>query len=269
MTICGNGHANDATSMFCTTCGLTLASAATPPQVSAPPAGPGALPDYTAATPMAANPKRSRGPLIAGIAAGAVLVVVLIVVFTVVIPRANRVSVPMLAGMSASAAQAALEDQGLSLGATRRANDSEVPKGDIISQSPDSGVEVAKGSTVSITVSEGPELQTFTFTSDESQSVIDAFPVKCSTWLTVYETVYGQPEIWDRSGTVLSRIEGSWEREPDNGNFVPCKTTAVFPDIPVNAGEFRVVLDPDKAEDNYVGWWTPSELEAQDWKAEE
>ena len=269
MALCGNGHANDGASMFCTTCGLALVSPTTPPPMSAAPQQHEAQIQYPVAPVAPVTPKRSRGPLIGGIAGAALLILTVIVVFAVIVPNANRTSVPSLTGMSVSAAQAALEKQGLRLGTTRRTNDSEVSKGSIISQDPGSGEQADKGSSVSITVSDGPELRTFTFTSDESQAVIDAFPVECSTWLTLYETFYSDPEIWDRSGNVLSRIQGSWQQEPGNGNFVPCKTTAVFPDIPVNVGEFRVVLDPDKAEDNYVGWWTPQELETQGWRAEQ
>lgn len=66
------------------------------------------------------------------------------------------IPVPAVTGLSQSAAQSAIGSAGLSLGSIITQYSAAVAAGDVISQSPSAGVEVAPGSAVALVVSDGP-----------------------------------------------------------------------------------------------------------------
>ncbi len=66
--------------------------------------------------------------------------------------------VPELAGQAPEQAAAILADVGLELGAQAEAPSESVPAGQIVDQQPVSGTELRRGSSVSVTVSTGPDL---------------------------------------------------------------------------------------------------------------
>jgi len=66
------------------------------------------------------------------------------------------VEVPDLSGQSISQATSSLADKGLTLGTRKEAPSEKVPEGRIIRQDPETGTEVAAGSSVTVTVSSGP-----------------------------------------------------------------------------------------------------------------
>ncbi|HNY86277.1 MAG TPA: PASTA domain-containing protein, partial [Candidatus Hydrogenedentes bacterium] len=70
---------------------------------------------------------------------------------------AGDIPVPNLAGMTQAQAGAALTAAELSLGTVSEVYNATVPAGQVISQSPAAGVEVAAGTAVNLTVSRGPE----------------------------------------------------------------------------------------------------------------
>jgi beta-lactam-binding protein with PASTA domain len=65
------------------------------------------------------------------------------------------VAVPNVVGLTQAAAQTAIAGAGLTVGAITTANSASVPAGQVISQSPASGVSVAPGSAVALVVSLG------------------------------------------------------------------------------------------------------------------
>jgi beta-lactam-binding protein with PASTA domain len=67
----------------------------------------------------------------------------------------ERVTVPDVTGLSRDSAEARLRDERLEP-AVEEQESADVPEGDVISQSPVGGTEVARGETVTITVSTGP-----------------------------------------------------------------------------------------------------------------
>lgn len=67
------------------------------------------------------------------------------------------VQVPALSGLTASAAKAAVEKQGLAFASTQ-AYSKTVPRGEVIGQQPAAGSKIERGSTVTVTVSKGPPL---------------------------------------------------------------------------------------------------------------
>jgi serine/threonine-protein kinase len=67
------------------------------------------------------------------------------------------VRIPSVTGQDANAARLALQRAGFKV-TVKRANDDQVPKGDVIDQNPNAGQKIQKGSPVTITVSLGPEL---------------------------------------------------------------------------------------------------------------
>lgn len=83
----------------------------------------------------------------------------LVVINTVVgdaVPPSEKVTVPNLVGLTASAAGALLGTVGLALGMSMSANDPKVPAGSVLSQTPAAGTQVVKGSAVNLLVSAGP-----------------------------------------------------------------------------------------------------------------
>ncbi|MEL7310202.1 MAG: PASTA domain-containing protein [Pseudomonadota bacterium] len=77
------------------------------------------------------------------------------------------VSVPNVVGQSQAAAEAAITGANLAVGAVSNATSNSVASGDVISQSPAAGTNVAEGSSVDLVVSTGPATSTF---SDEFSS---------------------------------------------------------------------------------------------------
>ena len=67
------------------------------------------------------------------------------------------VTVPSVAGLAQAAAQTAITNAGLVVGAITQDFSTTVPAGVVISQSPDSGSSVSSGSAVALTVSSGPQ----------------------------------------------------------------------------------------------------------------
>ncbi len=73
-------------------------------------------------------------------------------------PAIDLVQVPQLAGMTPQEAQERLGESGLEAGGIREVYSDAVNAGRIVSSSPSSGEEAAKGSAVALTVSKGPEM---------------------------------------------------------------------------------------------------------------
>ncbi len=71
-------------------------------------------------------------------------------------PPTGNVAVPALTGMTRTAAEAAIVNAGLAVGAVTEQNHATVPAGRIISQNPAAGTSVAPGSSVALVVSLGP-----------------------------------------------------------------------------------------------------------------
>lgn len=85
-----------------------------------------------------------------------------------VAPENTKVVVPNVTGDNKDKASSKLQDNGLSLGvATRKASSS--PEGTIISQSPQAGKSVEKGSFVTIVISSGNKESTSSVTSNEDE----------------------------------------------------------------------------------------------------
>ena len=77
------------------------------------------------------------------------------------------VNVPNLIGLDEAAAKKRLEDEGLKVGTVSTVDTDEKPKGTVLSQSPEGGSEVAKGTAVNINVSSGQaKVTTKTYTVD-------------------------------------------------------------------------------------------------------
>ncbi len=103
---------------------------------------------------------RAFGYTVLGIAVLSVFVIAALIARSLIGGSADQVAVPEVSGLTVSDAQAALEAEGLTLGKqTEKASDT-VPDGNIIDQSPESGTQVDKGSTVSVVVSTGVDTTT-------------------------------------------------------------------------------------------------------------
>ena len=84
---------------------------------------------------------------------------------TVVVSLGALVPAPDVAGLSQANAEAAIVGAGLVVGSVITANSNTVPTGDVISQAPDAGTNVAPGSAVTIVVSLGESVPQVTFGS--------------------------------------------------------------------------------------------------------
>jgi len=84
----------------------------------------------------------------AGVVAAAAIVALLLIL------RAPQVTVPAVVGSQEAEAQAILKKAGFDSESVRKQSDS--PKGQVIAQDPAGGEEAGKGSTITITVSDGP-----------------------------------------------------------------------------------------------------------------
>ncbi len=98
---------------------------------------------------------RAFGYALLGIAVLAVFVIAALIARSVIGGGAEQVAVPDVRGLNVQDAQAALEKQGLVLGEQTPKPDDNVAEGDIIDQSPESGNQIDKGSSVSVVVSTG------------------------------------------------------------------------------------------------------------------
>ena len=82
-------------------------------------------------------------------------------------PRTEQV--PGLAGLTVEEAEQRLDDAHLELGGTTSAASDEVPEGQIISQDPERGEEVPRGTAVDVVVSSGPEAVTVPFVEGQPE----------------------------------------------------------------------------------------------------
>lgn len=74
----------------------------------------------------------------------------------VVLTGSSLVTVPDVTGLSQTSAEASIAAAGLSLGTVTTQSDAAVPSGDVISQAPTGGTQVAPGTPVDLVVSTGP-----------------------------------------------------------------------------------------------------------------
>lgn len=193
---------------------------------------------------------------------------VLIVVGVFVIGGMNRTEVPALSGLGLDAATTALTDAGLELGATTEVFDSDVPEGQVISQTPIAGETLDKGTPVALVVSKGVELVTVELKFDLMDTVLELDFADCDFSKIVLTGAYPAPELVDGNGEVLARLSGDWEPDPGNNTYFPCVYVGTFNNVPADRDEYRVNLDPDDAEDNRTRSYSRSQLESSNWVIE-
>ncbi len=103
------------------------------------------------------EPKSNTGKIVAAVVAG-IAVIGLIVAFALgAFGGGGQVNVPNVIGYEQEAAVEAIEAAGLKTGHVSRSYDDEVEEGLVVDQTPSGGQSVAKGSTVDITISRGPQ----------------------------------------------------------------------------------------------------------------
>jgi beta-lactam-binding protein with PASTA domain len=113
-------------------------------------------------------------------------------------------SVPELVGQTPDQAAAILEDAGLELGAQAEAPSEEVPAGQIIDQQPASGTDLRRGSSVSVTVSTGPEPPELVPIPDVRGQTADTATTTLYNALFLSDVVEVQSNL--PAGTVVSTI---------------------------------------------------------------
>ena len=129
----------------------------------------------------------------------------------------DQATVPDLRNKSASDAEAALKEAGLSGSASEEYSDS-VAAGQVISQSIDQGEKVDKGTTVSYVVSKGPKTQLVTIPSDIVGATQDAAKKRLQEeGLT---GVYVEEEYSDYPAGTVSRVDPSPGAKVEKGSQV-------------------------------------------------
>ncbi len=124
----------------------------------------------------------------------------------------EQATVPELRNKTASAAESALADAGLSGSASEEYSDS-VPEGKVISQSIDSGQKVDKGTTVSYVVSRGPETKYVNVPGLGGYKEADARSRLENAGLTVgnvsyaYSNTVGEGYVIDQTASPGSSVE--------------------------------------------------------------
>lgn len=125
---------------------------------------------------------------------------------------AQPATVPNLRGMTASAAEAALADAGLSGSSSEEYSDS-VPEGQIISQSIEAGQKVDKGTTVSYVVSLGPETTYVAvpglggYTEAQARQRLEDAGLRVGTVRQAYSNTVGAGYIIDQTASPGSSVE--------------------------------------------------------------
>ena len=125
---------------------------------------------------------------------------------------AEPATVPELRGKTASAAESALADAGLSGSASEEYSDS-VPEGQVISQSIDAGEKVEKGTTVSYVVSRGPETKYVTvpglggYTEADARKRLENAGLKVGNVSYAYSNTVGEGYVIDQTASPGSSVE--------------------------------------------------------------
>ncbi len=142
---------------------------------------------------------------------------------------AEQVSVPAVVGKTVTQAESQLAKAGLTLG-TQTPQASDQPKGDILSQNPQAGTQLAKGQSVAVTVSAGrAQVQVPTLTglasSDDAQTALNEVNLNLGN---VTKQDSDQPE-----GMVLSQSpsSGTTVDEGSNVNITVSNGMVSIPDV--------------------------------------
>ena len=132
---------------------------------------------------------------------------------TIVVSKgAEQATVPNIRNKTASAAESALADAGLSGSSSEEYSD-DVPEGQVISQSIDPGSKVSKGTTVSYVVSRGPETEYVTVpglggrTEDEARQRLENAGLKVGTVSEAYSSTVGKGYVIDQTASPGSSVE--------------------------------------------------------------
>lgn len=121
-------------------------------------------------------------------------------------------TVPDLRNKTASAAESALSDAGLS-GSSSEDYSDDVPQGQVISQSVDPGSKVDKGTTVSYVVSLGPKTKYVTvpglggYTEADARKRLENAGLKVGTVNKVYSSTVGEGYVIDQTASPGSSVE--------------------------------------------------------------
>jgi serine/threonine-protein kinase len=100
---------------------------------------------------------RAFGYALLGIAVIAVFVIAALIARSLIGGNTQQVTVPDVRGISVADARSTLEAQGLTLGEQTEKSDKNIPEGNVIDQSPESGNRIEEGSAVNVVVSTGVE----------------------------------------------------------------------------------------------------------------
>jgi len=142
----------------------------------------------------------------------------------------DLVGVPNVVGMTPDAATAALQAAGLTLGDTLHTNSATIPKNKVAVQNPAAGAQVSKGTAVTITISDGPEMglvpDVTTLTADAAASKLSQAGFKAGVQYVTSST--------GTEGTVQSQ-------SPAAGSSAPKGST-----VTINVIKRRKVKSPKK-----------------------
>ena len=196
--LCPEGHENPSQARYCVVCGATVGVADTP------------LPEQVVLVPESSDVrgrKRAKAIKILGAAAGAIVIVMAGLYFLLTAP------VPDVTATIPAAAATAITAAGFNPGETTKDFSESVPRGTVMSQSPQAGSRNRKGGTVSIVVSWGPVVVT---------------PNVSGLSLTVAQANLKELSLTDDSESIISETvpEGQvMSQEPASGERVEQGTT--------------------------------------------
>jgi serine/threonine-protein kinase len=159
----------------------------------------------------------------------------------------DLVNVPSVVGLTPAEAEAALEEADLELGDTSESFSTQVAKGKVLSQSPAGGEKTAKGSSVSIVVSKGPE----------SENVPNVVGLSQATATQRLEEAGFQVQVQTQSSSTAT-VGTVLEQNPAAGESTPKSSTVTItvaekpPKVPNVVGQLQADAENTLVEAGFV-----------------
>ena len=163
--------------------------------------------------------KRGGGKIVAGVIAVIAIIAVIVALAMNLFGNSSATkAVPNLLGMTQEEAVAALEAEGFTVGHVDPGYSDDYDEGEVMEQNPDGGTEVAEGSSIDITISQGPEAEDVTVpnlvgkTQEEAEAELERLGLVGSASTEANDADEGQ--VFDQSPSA-----GSTAKEGDTVTY--------------------------------------------------